>query len=206
MTTILVPQTFDLSTWIAELFRVGQGIELSKLVEHATDHGMITEELRLNYNEAIVGHAAPLSELQEYINNHCKKSFKLDNMRQPTRTTLRKTGEAVGKIKKQCASADQYAYLRIRATPRYGTPDIRLSIPSGNSIAEQLHHSSISEAILYGLKIAFCQTFPEAMITGYDVEVLEGKYHDIDSQAGAVRNAARIAMAEILRIQFGKNE
>jgi len=205
MAAVLVAEIFKHSTWNAELVRVGPVIELSRLVEYATDRGMITEELRLNYNEAIVGHAAPLDDFQQYINNHCKNSFKIHRMRQPTRMTLRETGEAVGEIKKQCSSADQYAFLRIRTTPRNETSEVTLSIPSDHSVAEQIHHSSISEAIRHGLKIASCHTFPEVMISGYDVEVLKGKYHDIDSHAGAFQNAARIAMSEILRTQFGQN-
>lgn len=200
--TFLTARVFEFSNWIADLVRVSQGVDMSKLLGQLTKQSVVTESIRLSYNETIVGHVSSLDDLKRYINNHCKNSFKVESVRRPTRMFLKETAEAVGQVKKQCSSADEYAFLRVGVSPRFDTSEIRLSIPTKKAVAKQLHHSIIAEAILDGIMIASCTAIPGSLVTGYEVRVLEGKYHDVDSHAGVFKNATRAAISEILRGQY----
>jgi len=117
------------------------------------------------------------------------------------RQPLTVSGHASGKIRKQSSSADQYAFITIRAEPNPKSHTIQLTIPRSYEIPPELHCAGLPEAILDGVCLASFGQDPARPIVGFQVTVVEGKWHPVDSYSGVFKRATCIAMSEIIREQ-----
>jgi translation elongation factor EF-G len=104
-------------------------------------------------------------------------------------------------IKKQTGSADQYAFITIRAEPNPKSHTIQLTIPRSDEIPHELHCPGLPEAILDGVCLASFGQDTARPIVGIQVTVVDGKWHQVDSYSSVFKRATCMAMSEILLIQ-----
>lgn len=196
--TILERELFPGCSVATVLERVGQGMELHTFLNHALNDSLITWAFSINHNSAVVGGANSLATLQKHIATHARKSYRLSAPAPVSPRPLAISGRSSGKIKKQTSSADQYAFITLRAEPAPDSLNIQLTIPRSSEIPPELHEPGLPEAILEGICLGLLSQDPARPIVGCDVTVFDGKWHDVDSHSGVFKNAACMAMSDIL--------
>jgi Elongation factor G, domain IV len=182
----------------AVLERVGQGMEWRSFLDHALKDSLMTWSFDIGTDAAVVGHPTSLAPLDKHISTHARNSYKLTDAVRVSRQPLTVSGHASGKIKKQTSSVDQYAFITIRAEPNPKSHTIQLTIPRSVEIPHELHCPGLPEAILDGVCLASFGQDPARPIVGFQVTVVDGKWHPVDSYSGVFKRATCMAMSEIL--------
>jgi hypothetical protein len=186
---------------VAVLERIGQGMERERFIELSLNDCLITWSFNLNLNASVVGHATSLAPLQKRIDAVASRSFSLSSGVPIRRRPLSVSGQASGKVKKQTCSADQFASISLRAEPRPSTNKIQVIIPRSSEIPNELYSAGLPTAILDGVCLAAFGQEPTEPFVGFQVTVLAGKWHDVDSSSSAFKKATSLAMTQILSQQ-----
>ena len=185
----------------AVLERVGQGMEWRSFLDRALKDTLMSWAFDIGTDAAVVGHPTSLAQLDKHISTFARNSYKLTGAAPVSRQRLAVSGFAAGKIKKQSSSADQYAFITIRAEPNPKSRTILLTKPRSGVIPPELHCPELPDANLAVVCLASFGQYPARPIVGFQVMVVEGKWHDVDSYSGVFKRATCIAMSEILREQ-----
>ncbi len=201
-TTHVQRELFPDCSVAAILSRIGQGIEWSTFLNRAFNDSLINWVspglLDSTHISAVIGHASSFASLQTHISTFAANSYSMSSPTPVDRQPFVTPGAASGRIKKQSSSADQFAFITLRAEPTPDSEMVQLSIPQSDNVADELHDPAIPDAILDGVCLAalagnFAQPF-----VGFHVAILEAIWHTVDSYAGVFKRAAYMAMSEIL--------
>jgi hypothetical protein len=182
----------------AVLERIEQGIEWRAFIEGALNGSLITWSFSTSHSSAVVGHTDSLVALEKHIATNARKSYRLSAPAPVNPQHLTIYGRSSGKIKKQTCSADQFAFITIRAEPCPDSRNITLTIPRASEVPSELHESEVPEAILDGVCLALLAQDPARPIVGCQVSVIDGKWHEVDSHSSVFKKAAYMAMSDIL--------
>jgi elongation factor G len=133
----------------------------------------------------------------DIIVDRMKREFKVDaNIGQPQvayRETIRKTVEAEGKFVRQSGGRGQYGHVKIRMSPREeGSGFEFINAVVGGAIpreyirpAEQGIEDQLQNGVLAGFQLVDCR-----------VELLDGSYHEVDSNEMAFKIAGSLAVRD----------
>ncbi len=168
------------------------GIALQKLAEEDPTFKVHTDE---ETNQTII---RGMGELHlDIIVDRMKREFKVEaNVGQPQvayRETIQKEVEAEYVHKKQSGGRGQFAQIVCKIRP--GEPG------EGFKFINSIKGASIPNEYIPGCEKGFKEAITRGVIAGYpvvdvEVELLDGKYHDVDSSELAFKIAAAKAFAE----------
>jgi elongation factor G len=168
------------------------GIALQKLAEEDPTFKVHTDE---ETNQTII---RGMGELHlDIIVDRMKREFKVEaNIGQPQvayRETIQKEVKAEYVHKKQSGGRGQFAHIVCKVRP--GTPG------EGFKFINSIKGASIPNEYIPGCEKGFREAITRGVIAGYpvvdvEVELLDGKYHDVDSSELAFKIAAAKAFAE----------
>lgn len=128
-----------------------------------------------------------LSYILENLKNNYKLELDVFEPRIVYRETINKKGKAIGRYIKQTGGSGHYAVTEISFEPN-----------DNNAFAEKVYGGSVPRNYFQAVEKGVYEAFSKGLLCGYPVinvkaTLLDGKYHPVDSDDLAFKNAAKEA-------------